>query len=115
MADFPTALGSSATSLRLALGRSVSRTALVAGLYNTLEHWYRVFCDEEWDLILESGRGRSAVLGQLVEVQSGNQRWWGLAWDLDRDGSLIVRDGTGTLRRVVAGDVSIRIARGRVA
>jgi BirA family biotin operon repressor/biotin-[acetyl-CoA-carboxylase] ligase len=109
--DFPAALGNRATSLRVSLGRPLSRTALVASLYNTLEHWYRVFRREERDLILERGREWSAVLGQPIEVQSGDQRWWGLASDLDRDGSLLVRDGAGTLRRVVAGDVSIRPAR----
>ena len=106
-ADFPPGLGG-ATSLRLALGRGVSRAALVATLYNTLEHWYRVLCGEEWGAILDRGRQWSAVLGQPVEVHSGAERWCGLAWDLDRDGSLIVRDATGAMRRVVAGDVSIR-------
>jgi len=107
-ADFPPGLGGGATSLRLALGRGVSRAALVATLYNTLEHWYRVLCGEEWGAILDRGRQWSAVLGQPVEVHSGAERWCGLAWDLDRDGSLIVRDATGAMRRVVAGDVSIR-------
>jgi len=113
--DLPAALGNRATSLRLSLGHSFSRTALVAGLYNTLERWYRVFHGEERDLILERGREWSAVLGQPIEVQSGEQRWGGLAWDLDRDGSLLVREGAGTLRRVVAGEVSIRVAGGQVA
>jgi len=70
----------------------VSRTMLVAALYNALEDWYRVFRNGEWSRILDCGRQWSAVLGQPVEVQSGDQRWWGLAWDLDRDGSLLVRD-----------------------
>jgi BirA family biotin operon repressor/biotin-[acetyl-CoA-carboxylase] ligase len=113
--DFPAQLAGPATSLGLALGLCVSRTALVVALYTALERWYRVFRDEGWDLILDCGRRCSAVLGQPIEIKSGSQRWLGLAWDLDRDGSLIVRDATGSLRRVVAGDVSIRIAGGRVA
>ena len=114
-ADFPAELMEGATSLRILLGRPVGRTELVAGLYNTLEHWYRVFCEGEWRMILDRGRAWSAVLGQPVEVRSGAERWSGLAWDLDQDGALIVRDGSGALRRVVAGDVSIRPAAGRIA
>jgi BirA family biotin operon repressor/biotin-[acetyl-CoA-carboxylase] ligase len=114
-ADFPAELADSATSLRLVLGRPVGRADLVAGLYNTLEHWYGLFCDGEWCTILDRGRQWSALLGQPVEVRSGAEPWWGLAWDLDRDGALIVRDGTGALRRVVAGDVSIRLAGANVA
>jgi BirA family biotin operon repressor/biotin-[acetyl-CoA-carboxylase] ligase len=114
-ADFPAELGDRATSLRLVLGRPVGRTDLVAGLYNTLEHWYELFSDGEWCTILDRGRQWSALLGQPVEVRSETEPWWGLAWDLDQDGALIVRDGSGALRRVVAGDVSIRVAGAKVA
>ena len=108
--DFPVELGDSATSLRMVLGHPVGRADLVAGLYNTLEHWYRVFCDGECRTILDRGRQWSAVLGQPVEVRTATERWSGLAWDLDQDGALVVRDPHGALRRVVAGDVSIRVA-----
>jgi len=114
-ADFPAELRDSATSLRLVLGRPVGRADLVAGFYNALEHWYGLFCDGQWCTILDRGRQWSALLGQPVEVRSGAAPWRGLAWDLDRDGALIVRDGSGALRRVVAGDVSIRPAAGRIA
>ena len=112
--DFPAELGGSATSVRMALGRAMARADLVAGLYNSLEHWYRIFCDGEGRMILDRGRAWSAVLGQPVEVRSTTERWAGLALDLDQDGALIVRDGRGALRRVVAGDVSIRPAAGRI-
>lgn len=112
--DFPVELGDSATSLRMVLGRPVGRADLVAGLYNILEHWYRVFCDGERRTILDRGRQWSAVLGQPVEVRSATERWSGLAWDLDQDGALVVRDAHGALRRVVAGDVSIRVAGAKV-
>jgi BirA family biotin operon repressor/biotin-[acetyl-CoA-carboxylase] ligase len=114
-ADFPAELGDSATSLRMVLGGPVGRADLVAGLYNTLEHWYRVFRDGEWHTILDRGRAWSAVLGQPVEVRSATECWLGLAWDLDQDGALIVRDARGALRRVVGGDVSIRAAGARMA
>jgi BirA family biotin operon repressor/biotin-[acetyl-CoA-carboxylase] ligase len=110
-ADFPAELRAGAVSLRMVLGRPVDRVDLVVGLYYSLEHWYRIFRDGEWRSILDRGRAWSAVLGQPVEVRSSAGRWWGLAWDLDQDGALIVRDEGGALRRVVAAEVSIRAAR----
>jgi BirA family biotin operon repressor/biotin-[acetyl-CoA-carboxylase] ligase len=44
-----------------------------------------------------------------VDVLAGDERWSGLAVDLDADGALLVRKENGTVRRVVAGDVSIRM------
>jgi hypothetical protein len=43
-----------------------------------------------------------------VDVLAGEERWRGLAMDLDADGALLVWEGDGGVRRVLAGDVSIR-------
>ena len=59
-------------------------------------------------MILEAGRLRSATLGRSIQVLTGAEKWRGLAIDLDPDGALLVRDEAGAVRRVVAGDVSIR-------
>jgi BirA family biotin operon repressor/biotin-[acetyl-CoA-carboxylase] ligase len=61
------------------------------------------------ETILAGGRERSAILGSPVDVLAGDERWSGLAEDLDADGALLVRKENGTVRRVVAGDVSIRV------
>jgi len=47
-------------------------------------------------------------LGQTVEVEAEEGRWQGLAVDLDGDGALLVQEEAGAVRRVIAGDVSIR-------
>jgi biotin-(acetyl-CoA carboxylase) ligase len=43
-------------------------------------------------------------------VLEGAERWEGVAVDLDESGALLVRDGSGRLRTVHAGDVSLRPA-----
>jgi biotin-(acetyl-CoA carboxylase) ligase len=43
-----------------------------------------------------------------VTVLEGAQPWSGLALDLDATGALLVADETGTVRRILADDVSIR-------
>ncbi|HSD52290.1 MAG TPA: biotin--[acetyl-CoA-carboxylase] ligase, partial [Candidatus Methylomirabilis sp.] len=97
-----------ATSLRLATGREISRGELAAEIYNRLDWWYREFSNGRCQAILARGRERSAILGSWVNVLTGDERWSGLALDLDADGALLVQDGRGEVRRVVAAEVSIR-------
>jgi len=107
--DLSVDLRATATSLRLATGREVSRDELAAEIYNRLDWWYGEFSARSLENILARGRERSATLGSSVDVLTGDERWSGLAVDLDSDGALLVRDGRGELRRVVAADVSIRM------
>jgi BirA family biotin operon repressor/biotin-[acetyl-CoA-carboxylase] ligase len=107
--DLPEEFRATATSLRLATGREVPRGNLAAEIYNGLDGWYQEFLAGRLETILAGGRERSAILGSPVDVLAGDERWSGLAEDLDADGALLVRKENGTVRRVVAGDVSIRV------
>jgi BirA family biotin operon repressor/biotin-[acetyl-CoA-carboxylase] ligase len=107
--DLAEELRVSATSLRLATGRAISRGELAAEIYNRLDWWYREFSEGRCQIILARGRERSAILGSPVDVLAGDERWSGLAVDLDADGALLVRDGRGEIRRVVSAEVSIRL------
>jgi BirA family biotin operon repressor/biotin-[acetyl-CoA-carboxylase] ligase len=106
--DLPEELSPVATSLAQATGRSISRCDLAAAVYNGLDRWYQVFREGGTETILAHGRGLSATLGQTVEVEAEEGRWQGLAVDLDGDGALLVQEEAGAVRRVIAGDVSIR-------
>jgi BirA family transcriptional regulator, biotin operon repressor / biotin---[acetyl-CoA-carboxylase] ligase len=106
--DFPAELRSGATSLFQQGGRPIARGMLAAAIYNGLDNWYTLFCQNRREAILEAGRMRSITLGQSVHVLAGTEEWRGHAVDLDHDGALLVRDECGALRRVIAGDVSIR-------
>jgi len=106
--DLPEELFPAATSLRLAAGRSIPRGELAAAVYSGLDRWYQVFCAEQIASILVAGRERSATLGRPVDVLADDERWHGLAVDLEADGALLVREECGELRRIIASDVSIR-------
>jgi len=108
--DLPAELRPAATSLLLATGRTVARREVAAALYSALDRWYRLFREGDTGAILAAGRQRSATLGRHVEVFEDGARWRGLAVDLDADGALLVQEEAGGVRRVLAGDVSIRHA-----
>ena len=106
--DLPEELFPAATSLLLATGRRLPRGELAAAVYDGLDRWYQVFREGQIESILAAGRERSATLGQAVDVLADEGRWRGLAVNLDADGALLVREEGGEIRRVLAGDVSIR-------
>jgi BirA family biotin operon repressor/biotin-[acetyl-CoA-carboxylase] ligase len=95
-----------ATSVMTELGREVPREALAAGILNEFEALYLAAqagepIDQEW-------RARLGMLGKEVRVRFGEQVEEGLAEDVDRDGSLILRRADGSRVTIAAGDVAVR-------
>ncbi len=100
--DFPPELRETAGSLRMLTGRDVPPDALERALLDGLER--RV---DAWDF-MDEYRARCSTVGAQVRVIEQETTWDGLATGVDADGVLLVRDDAGTVRRVLAGDVSIR-------
>ena len=57
---------------------------------------------------MDAYRGSSATIGQQVQVISLTGTYTGTALDVTESGSLIVLDGEGQRREVLAADVSVR-------
>ena len=111
---FPPELAVSATSLFLEKQRQnpdaepiILRELLTAFLEATEK---AADCLEEGGLpaILPEYRARSVTLGSAVRVIAPTEEYIGQAEGMDASGSLLVRDGSGVLRTVVCGDVSVR-------
>lgn len=100
-------LMSPATSLRAETGKYVSRTELLLALLKGIEARYDRMAagwqpHEEW-------RRHLATLGQPVRVGTRREEVIeGVAESVDQDGALWVRTEGGDLRRVLAGDVTLR-------
>ncbi|MBR3495016.1 MAG: biotin--[Clostridia bacterium] len=78
-----------------------------------LEGWLERLETGGWEAVAGSYKARCVTLGRAVRV-SGGQTMTGTAEDLDGQGCLLVRDERGELRRVFAGDVSVRGVMGYV-
>lgn len=103
--DYPE-IRDTATSLSYESGNVVSTVSVVRALLIELERLYLELSAgrslfEEWKNNLET-------LGRNVCVHAGKHVYEGVAESVAPDGSLLLRDGTGSLVKVLAGDVSLR-------
>ena len=103
--EFPEDFRGHATSF-LNEGVNVSRRDLLAAV---LEAEYKLAQTEGFGRVLDDWRKLSVTLGEEVRVIFGNDNYTGKAVDIDDDGCLLVDTGR-EVRRVMAGDVSIRPA-----
>lgn len=94
-----------ATSLKEEAGRTLRRAPLVAAVLASFERWY----DRPFAEALSRWRELSITLGRKVSVvpAAGGSPVEGIARDVDEEGALLV-EVDGKVRRVVAGEVSIR-------
>ena len=102
---FPGPFRNQATSLRLSLGKPVSRVELLQNLLIKLEHYYGLFSDGDFGSIIHTWSELDSTLGREVEVSLPESRLLGVAEAVEPDGTLLVRDKTNRLHRIVAGDV----------
>ena len=105
MEDF-SEIADTATSLCDELGRELSRVGIVRQLLVEMEKLYLSL--EDGDDIYKEWRRRLITLGKRVRVISGEDVIYGVAEDVDRDGSLLLRHNDGSISRIVAGDVTLR-------
>jgi BirA family biotin operon repressor/biotin-[acetyl-CoA-carboxylase] ligase len=107
--DFPPDLRQTATSLVAESGEEIHRAAVAVGLFRELEKEYAAYMREGFSVRLREEWNRlSWINGKQVALSSPEGILSGTALGLDTDGALLLLDGEGKTRRVVAGDVSLR-------
>ena len=103
---FPAELAERATSLLLATGRPFDRGTLLAALLDGLEPAYDQFVAEGPARALSRWR-QHADLGRRCRVERDGAVIEGVAEDVDAEGTLLVRDDSGHLHRVLSGEISL--------
>ena len=96
-----------ATSL-LMEGVDIERTEAFKIILEELEHQYYDVLDSGFEDTLNEWRKLSVTLNQEIEVRAPGNTYEGVATDIDDDGNLLVKTTNGEVKRIVAGDVSIR-------
>ena len=113
--DFPTDISSTATSLRIALNRSLDRRQLIALIMEEIEEVYLKYLENrDFEQILHQCRQYSVTLNRSVKVIGRDSTFEGVAIDFDEDGALLVKTQDGNIIKVMSGDVSVRGEQGYV-
>ena len=108
--DFSPEVREVATSLRQALGRSVSRPQLTAALLEELDRAYAALLAGDLSAYLAAYRSRCVNLGKTVRLLpfGGGEPETAQAVDIDGEFGLVVRGADGKERTVRSGEVSVR-------
>ena len=100
-------IAETATSLKQELRRKVSRLEVLQALLGEFEELYSALRRAE--PIAEEWRRRLETLGQEVKVKCGEVVEQGYAEAVDDEGNLLLRLPDGSLKTIVAGEVTLRI------
>ena len=107
--EFPEELRDKATSLSIMKGERLPRVAFFQAVLEALDELCIVLEEDGFAPIIARWREYAVTLGQKVHVIGavGKDSFDGRAVDIDEEGALLV-ETEGGVRRVLAGDVSIR-------
>ena len=108
---FPRTMRRSATSLESELGRKVRLETLFNALLEKLEKTFDLYTREGFTPILSEWKKHALFLGRKVDVTDQGKKIKGTAYDVAKDGALVLRLDDGSLAHVFAGDVSLHISR----
>jgi BirA family biotin operon repressor/biotin-[acetyl-CoA-carboxylase] ligase len=108
--EVPEGSGAPATSLLQETGQNISRNDLLREILIEFEALYRDVLHDRIGPLYEEWNQNCLVLGKAVVVESDTERIEGKALRVDGDGALIIQDAAGNERRILTGDVSLRLA-----
>ncbi len=106
--SIPPDLIGSATSLAEQKGVPVSRIKLLAAVLNNFEFIYGEFVRGNFAAILARWKELSVTLNRQVRITSLHEVDEGIAFDVDDEGALLLKRKDGSVKRVLAGDISLR-------
>jgi BirA family biotin operon repressor/biotin-[acetyl-CoA-carboxylase] ligase len=105
--DFPAELRKSATSLKIELGRPVSRPELAVAILRELDHDYARIASGQFAALANEWEEHGTTIGQEVIIRTGDRQIRGRAESLGEDGELLLRTEHGHLERIIGGDVTL--------
>lgn len=106
--SLPEELWDIATSLDDESERKIRVEALFRVVLERFESVYHILLGEGFSRVLEMWKRNAGFLGKRVQVLDGNEKYAGMAVDVEQDGSLSLRLDDGSVRLFVVGDVSLR-------
>ncbi|MCS7124622.1 MAG: biotin--[acetyl-CoA-carboxylase] ligase [Candidatus Bathyarchaeota archaeon] len=107
--EFPRELWEKATSLEVVLGKKIVLETFFKALLEKMESLYQVFLEGGFSPVLAKWKAYASFLGCEVEVSSGDEKFEGVALDVNGGGALVLKLKDDTVKHVFAGDLSLKI------
>jgi BirA family biotin operon repressor/biotin-[acetyl-CoA-carboxylase] ligase len=108
--EMPLDLQEMATSLRIEAGREFPRAKVAAEVFEELEKEYALFRKEQFSPRLREEWNRLSWINEKwVTLRGTDKEFEGRVAGLDTDGALLLVSREGKTRRVIAGDLSLRL------
>jgi len=95
-----------ATSLKEEKQENINRVGLLQEILRQIEQNYNNFLKKGSGAVIEKWRNYNVTLGHRVKVAAHKEHLEGIAIDIDTDGGLLVRNDSGLVRKIMAGDVT---------
>lgn len=113
--EFSEELHSTATSIKIEKGITVSRKELVKSVLNNFEVYYKAFLQTgSISQFISEYKEKSAVIGKDVNIISSASKFKGKVLDISEEGQLLVELEDGTVKEIISGEVSIRALEGYI-
>ena len=109
MTDFPQEIKETATSVKLAAGKEILRSCILARVLEEFEELYEQFVREQsLKQIKAEYESRLANKENRVRVLASQGAWTGTCLGIREDGALLVKHEDERVEAVIAGEVSVR-------
>lgn len=94
-------------SLSLILQRDIDRNSLSSYLINSLMRYLEIFSVKGFSYFMDEWRGKDYLLGQSIQVMSGDNSFSGVVAGINMQGHLLLEMPDKTIKAFSAGDTSI--------
>jgi BirA family biotin operon repressor/biotin-[acetyl-CoA-carboxylase] ligase len=105
VSELPRVAGTPATSLLIERGEKTSRLELLPRVLERFEHYYRQFCKDQRDQVINQWRRLSSTQGKQLSIQTLEQSFIGTAVDIEADGGLVIRKDNGFMVKLFSADI----------
>lgn len=105
--DFDESFRESSTSIKEETGGDISRLEFAVALYDHFEKWIAIWIQQGFSPVGEAWLTYSHMVGKRIQVASHGNIQTGEMTGIDDDGSLLISDDSGTIRKILAGDASV--------
>jgi BirA family biotin operon repressor/biotin-[acetyl-CoA-carboxylase] ligase len=108
-ASFPSHLRGSVTSLSFLCGHEVDLLLVLEDILNRFEVRRQSLQSGHWLNLLQEWKRHASFLGARIGIVGSTASIVGEAWDIDVDGSLLMKLDDGTTRRIMEGSLRLCI------